>query len=147
MKLNTASAVVSFCRQLEEDGATFYEDLAHRYNRDGETLLSLAKENRNNAVSIERAYYGVISEALEGCFSFNIEAEDSTFKTELAEGMSYSDVLGKAVEMEGRIIDFYEDAGEQSKALMADLPRVFQRVAKKRAERKAKLQSLMTGAE
>jgi len=143
MKLNTASAIISFCRQLEEDGAQFYEDLAQKYSQDGETFLSLAKENRRNLVDIERSYYGVISDALEGCFSFDMDVDNSTFKTELAEGMSYSDILGKAIEIEDKIIEFYLKAAEQSKALMADVPRVFQRVAKKRTERKAKLQSLM----
>ncbi len=145
MRLNTASAIISFCRQLEEDGAKFYEDLAQKYDRDGETFLSLAKENRRNIVDIERVYYGVISDALEGCFSFDMDADSYTLETELAEGTSYSDVLGKAIEIEDKIIEFYLDAAEQSKALMADVPRAFQRVAKKRTERKAKLQSLMTG--
>jgi len=143
MKLNTASAIISFCRQLEEDGAKFYEDLAQIYSKGGETFLSLAKENRRNIVDIERAYYGVISDALEGCFSFDIDADNATFRTELAEGMTYSDILGKAIEMEDRIIEFYLDAAEQSKSLMADVPRVFQRVAKKRTGRKAKLQPLL----
>jgi len=145
MKLNTASAVVSFCRQLEEDGAKFYEDLAQKYDKDRETFLSFAKENRRNIADIERAYYGVISDALEGCFSFDIDADNRRFKTELAEAPSYSDVLGKAIEVEDKIIKFYLDAAEQSKALMADVPRAFQRVVKKRTERKGKLQSLIGG--
>jgi len=147
MKLNTASAVISFCRQLEEDGAQFYEDLAQKYTLDGEALLSFAKENRKNIVDIERAYYGVISDALEGCFSFDINADSLNFETKLAEGISYSEVLKRAIEMEDRIIGFYLSAAEQSKALMADVPRAFQRVVKTRNNRKAKLQSLMTGEE
>jgi rubrerythrin len=143
MKLNTASAIISFCRQLEEDGAQFYENLAQKYSQDGETLLSFAKENRRNIVDIERSYYGVISDALEGCFSFDMDVDNSTFKTELTGGTNYSDILGTAIEIEDRTIEFYLEAAEQSKALMADVPRVFQRVAKKRTERKAKLQSLM----
>jgi len=147
MKLNTASAVVSFCRQLEEDWAKFYEGLAQKYYRGSETFLSFARENRRNIVDIERAYYGVISDALEGCFSFDIDIDNSMFKTELSEGTSYSDVVHGALAIEDRIMKFYLDAAEQSKALMADVPRVFQKVAKKRTERKAKLQSLTVGKE
>lgn len=143
MKLNTASAVVSFCKQLEEDSAKFYEDLRQKYTKDGETFLSFTRENRKNIVDVERAYYGVISDALESCFSFNMDAESYTPKTELTESMSYSDALGSAIEIEDKIIKFYLDAAEQSKSLMADVPRVFQRVAKKRSERKAKLQALI----
>ncbi|MBA7531583.1 hypothetical protein ES705_23796 [subsurface metagenome] len=143
MGINTASAAISFTKKLEEDSAKFYEDLSRRYARDEDVLLSFAKENRKNIVQIERAYYGVISDAIEGCFAFNIDPDDYAFKTELAEGASYSDALGKALEMEEKIIKFYSDAAEQSKSLMADVPRAFILVAKKRDNRKAMLESLL----
>jgi hypothetical protein len=143
MKLNTASAVISFCRKLEEDCAKLYESLAQRYTRDEHTFLSFAKENRRNIVDIERAYYGVISDALESCFSFDIDTDNLTFNTGLSGDTDYSDVLGEVASMENKIIEFYLDAAEHGKALMADLPRIFQRLAKKRDERKAKLISLI----
>ena len=76
MRLNTASEVISFTRKLEEDSAKFYEDLAQADIKGGETLLSLAQENRKNIIQIERAYYGVITDALEGCFAFNINLDE-----------------------------------------------------------------------
>lgn len=142
MEINTASATISFAKKLEEDSAKFYEDLSQRYAKDEDVLLSFAKENRKNIVQVERAYYGVITDAIEGCYAFNINPDDYAFKTELAEGASYSDALGKAVEMEEKIIKFYSDAAEQSKSLMADVPRAFMLIARKRGERQAKLRSL-----
>ncbi|GFP18725.1 hypothetical protein HKBW3S03_00230 [Candidatus Hakubella thermalkaliphila] len=100
MKINTASAAISFAKKLEEDSAKFYEDLSRKYIKDVDVLLSFAKENRKNIVQVERAYYEVITDAIEACFAFNINPDDYAFKTELAEGASYSDVLEKAVEME-----------------------------------------------
>ena len=143
MELNTASATISFTKKLEEDSAKFYEDLSQRYAKDKDVLLSFAKENRKNIVQVERAYYGVITDAIEGCFAFKINPDEYTFKTELAEGASYSDALEKAVEMEGKIIRFYTDAAEQSKSLMADVPRAFMIVVKKRENREAMLKSLL----
>jgi hypothetical protein len=143
MKINTASAAISFAKKLEEDSAKFYEDLSRKYIKDVDVLLSFAKENRKNIVQVERAYYEVITDAIEGCFAFNINPGDYAFKTELAEGASYSDVLEKAVEMEEKIIKFYSDAAEQSKSLMADVPRAFEMVAKKRDNRRAMLNSLL----
>ena len=143
MEINTASATISFAKKLEEDSAKFYEDLSQRYAKDEDVLLSFAKENRKNIVQVERAYYGVITDAIEGCFAFNINPDDYAFKTELAEGASYSDALDKAVEMEEKIIKFYSDAAEQSKSLMADVPRAFMMVAKKRDNRGAMLKSLL----
>jgi rubrerythrin len=142
MALNTASATISFAKKLEEDSARFYENMAKRYARDEATLLALAKENRQNIIQIERAYYGVITDAIEGCFAFNINPEEYTFQTDLPENVSYADALDKAVGMEDKIIKFYSDAAQQSKSLMADVPRVFMMVAKKRGNRRAKLGAL-----
>jgi len=143
MRLNTAAEVISFTRQLEEDSARFYEDLAQRYQKDDETWLSLARENRKNIVQIERTYYGVITDAIEGCFAFNINLDEYTFQTELTEETSCSDAVDKAIEMEEKIKKFYSDAAEQSKSLMADVPRAFVMIARKRDNRIATLQSLL----
>jgi len=145
MKLQTASATISFALKLEDESAKLYEDLSKRYTKDEDVWLSFAKENRKNAVQIERAYYGVITDAIEGCFAFDIEPEVYAVENTLAENASYYDALGKAVEIEEKIGKFYSDAAEQSKSLMADVPRVFMMIAKKRNVRVAKLRSLYIG--
>jgi len=141
VEINTCAAAISFTRKLEEESARFYEDLSQRYAKDADVLLSFAQENKKNIIQIERAYYEVISDALEGCFAFNINPDNYALETELAEGASYPEALKKAVEMEEKIIKFYSEAAEQSKSLMADVPRAFVRVAKKRDDRIAKLKS------
>ena len=143
MELNTASSVISFAKKLEEDSARFYENLAQRDIEDGETWFSFVKENRKNIIQIERAYYGVISDAIEGCFSFTINPDGYTLKTELAENARYSDALNQAVKMEEKITEFYSDAAEQSKSLLADVPMVFTMVARKRGNRISMLRSLL----
>ena len=112
MELNTASAAIGFAKKLEEDSAKFYEDLSRRYAKDEDVFLSFAKENRKNVVQIERAYYEVISDAIEGCFAFGINPDEHTPKTTIAENASYSEALDKAIEIEGKIIKFYSDAAE-----------------------------------
>ena len=143
MKLHTASEVISFTKELENESAKFYQDLSQRYAKDEDVFLSFAKENGKNVLQIERAYYGVITDAIEGCFAFDIESDEYIFKTALAEKASYSDALGKAIEIEEKMIKFYSDAAEQSKSLMADIPRNFVMVAKKRNNRIPKLESLL----
>ena len=143
--LHTASEVISFTKKLENESVKFYEDLSQRYAKDKDVFVSFAEENRKNVVQIERVYYGVISDAIEGCFAFDINPDDYAFKTELAEGTSYSDALDKAIELEEKIGEFYTVAAEQSKSLMADVPRAFEMVAKKRNNRKGKLKSFITG--
>ena len=143
MEINTASAAISFAKKLEEDCAKFYEDLSQRYSKDEDIFLSFVKENRKNVVQIERTYYGVITDAIEGCFAFNINPDEYTLKTELAEEASYSEALDKAVGIEERMIKFYSDAAEQSRSLMADIPRAFTLIARKREGRESKLRLLL----
>ncbi len=144
MEVVTASAAVSYIGKVEENSAKLYENLAQKHTEDGETFLSLAKENRRNKKSIEFAYHGVISDKLEACFCFdNLDTNNYSIKTELPEGMSYPDVLRKLVEMEERIQKFLLDASEQSRSLVPDVSWIFERVGKKRAQRVARLRSLL----
>ena len=143
MILHTASEGITFAKKLENDSAKFYEALAQRYNKDAEAFLSFAQDNRKNITQIERAYYGVITDAIEGCFAFNIDPDDYALKVAIQDGASYADILGQAVEIEEKIIKFYSDAAEQSKSLMADVPRAFTLVARKRNNRIPELKSLI----
>jgi rubrerythrin len=139
MRLNTASQVISLARKLEEDGAEFYETLAQRYGTNRDMWLSFAKENKKNIMQIEMAYYGVITDALEGCFAFDIDPDEYTIKAQSAEGTTYAHALKIAIEMEERTLRFYSVAAGQSKSLLADVPRAFSTSAKKRGDRLQKL--------
>jgi len=143
MEINTASAAISFARKLEEDSAKLYEELSKRYPKSEDVFPTFAKENKKNVVQIERAYYGVITDAIEGCFAFNMNPDEYTLKTDLAEETSLSEALDKAVEIEEKIMKFYSDAAEQSKSLMADVPRAFTQIVRKREGRESKLRSLL----
>jgi rubrerythrin len=143
MILHTTSEVITFTKELENDSARFYEGLAQRYRKDAETFLSFARENKKNMAQIERTYYEVITDAIEGCFAFDIDPGNYTFKISIANGLSYNEILNQAVQIEDKIIKFYLDAANQSRSLMADIPRVFAMVAIKRQERIAKLRLLI----
>jgi len=142
MKLQTCSEVLSFTRRLENETAGFYEDLSQRYARDEDVFLSFAKENGKNVVEVERAYYGVISDAIEGCFAFAVETDVYRLEVALAEGAGYAEALKKAIETEETLVRLYSDAAEQSRGLMADVPRVFRIIVKKRNNRISKLRTL-----
>ena len=142
MKLQTASSVISLAKELEGKAAEFYENLAQRYTDGKDALHSFAKENKKNVVQIERAYYGVITDAIEGCFAFDLESDDYPIETALVDNADYSEALGRAVKIEETMVKFYTTAAEQSKSLMADVPRAFMLIVRKRNERLAKLKSL-----
>lgn len=144
MKLNTASAAISFSQKLEDDSATFYESLVGKHPEGNEAFTSFIRDNGKNKALVQRAYYGVISDALEGCFAFeDIDTDDFVIQTGLDEDVSYTRALEMAIGMEERIGTFYTAAAEASASLMADVPRAFQKIAKKRDERIDRLRSLL----
>jgi hypothetical protein len=104
--------------------------------------LALAEENKKHIIQIERAYYGVITDAIEGCFAFNLDADSYILDTTIQDGLDSAEALNKALKMEETIIRFYQDAAEQSKPLMADIPRSFTLIANKRKNRLPRLKAL-----
>jgi rubrerythrin len=143
MQLNTSASVISFAKQLEADSAGFYEKMAERYPQAAELFLTFSKENNKYTTMIQRAYYGVITDAIEGCFAFSVETDKYIFEREPAKEPSYTDALNEAIDIEQKLISFYTDAAEQSEAFMADVPRTFLIVAKKRKGREDKLRALL----
>ena len=142
MELSTASSVISLARELEETSARFYEGLAGQYPESEEMFTGYAKENRKFIKQFETAYYGVITDALEGCYAFNIDPDKYQLNTELAVGAVVAEAAGRALEIEDSLVRFYTDASEQSKALLADVPRAFTLIAKKRTAREEQIKAL-----
>ena len=140
--LNTCSEAISLARDLERGSAEFYKILAERTADNRDLFLSFAEENEKYIKQIERAYYGVISDALEGCFAFSLNPEDYSLETELAGDASLAEAIERAMKIEEKIVEFYNVAAEQSKSLMADVPRAFKLVVKKRIKRQSTLKSL-----
>ncbi|MBW1674399.1 MAG: hypothetical protein JRJ45_12285 [Deltaproteobacteria bacterium] len=137
MKLQTASETISFVKEFEEKGAKFYEDIFQKYSRDEDVLLSFARENKKYFTQVQRAYYSVITDAIEGCYAFSLNSDDYAFETDLPKNASYEDAVARAIAMEEKILD-----SDQSMSLMADVPRNFKIVVKKRKNRIPKLKSL-----
>jgi len=146
MGISTCSGAISLSRELENESAKFYQELSKRFEKDKDLFLTFAKENAKYTIQIERAYYGVITDAIEGCFAFDLNPEDYQVRAEPAKDSSYSNALKEALAMEEKILNFYSVAAEQSKHLMADVPRSFTLVAKKRNERIPKLKDLLEKA-
>ena len=143
MGISTCSGAISLSREMENDSAKFYEELSKKSEKDKDLFLAFAKENAKYVTQIERAYYGVITDAIEGCFAFDLNPEDYQVKAAPSKDASYSNALKEALAIEEKILEFYRVAAEQSKHLMADVPRSFTLVAKKRNERITKLKALL----
>jgi len=145
-RIRTCSEAISLSRELEDESARVYEELATRWPEAEELFSSFAAENRKYVKQIERAYYGVITDALEGGFAFDLDPQEYRVDPRPSAESGFADVLREALAMEQKSLGFYEIAAEQSKHLMADVPRTFTLVAKKRRERIARLETLLEQA-
>ncbi len=143
MKLKTTSEVISLVKNLEELSSKYYQDLIDRYSQEDELFSSFIKENTKNATHIQRTYYSVISDALEGCFAFDLDASNYDLDLELAQDASYDEALEKALQIEETINKFYDQAEEQSRSVMADVPRAFKMVSKKKNKRIACIRDMV----
>jgi len=143
MRIHTASEGITLAKTLENNSAQFYGTVANRYPEATELFLAFAKENQKNVSYIQRTYYGVITDAIEGSYCFDMDPDRYAFKAHLSATDSYARTVEKAVEIEESIIAFYSEAAEQSRPLMADIPRAFVMIAKKRQKRLAQLQRLV----
>lgn len=143
MTLHTASEGISFAREMEMTTAEFYEELARRFPEHAETFGSYAAANKKYVSDVERAYYGVITDAIEGCYAFKgLEPDDYVIDAELGADVDLAAALAKAVANEEAMLRYYTDAAEQSAGTMHDIPRAFRAVARKRTQRIADLKAM-----
>jgi len=136
MRLHTTSETISFIRTFENSIADFYEDLAERFPDHRDTLSSLAAETRKHVVLLERAYYSVISDALEGGYAFDMDPDAYRFNTTLAMDVTLAEAVAQVRALEETSIDFYTLAAEQSGSLMADVPQTMKQIVKKKIRRR-----------
>jgi len=139
----TASAVVTFAAQLEVACKALYEAMARTYEKEQDILRELAKENAKNEKLVRRTYYEVVSDALETGFCFEgLDLSDYTVDYRL-ENKSYSEAVTMALSIEDKAQQFYQIAAEESKSLLADLPKAFEKLVRQREDRKAMLSKLL----
>jgi hypothetical protein len=135
MKINTAAEGISLARKLESEGSEYYQKFAQVYPEEKETFLTYAKENQKYIAQIERSYYGVITDAIEGCYAFNLDPDQYHLDTSLTKETQLTMALEKALRMEELIVRFYQEAIQQSEGIMADIPRTFALIVRNRQNR------------
>ncbi|MDP7077878.1 MAG: hypothetical protein QGI64_06410 [Desulfobacterales bacterium] len=136
MKLNTMSAVMTFVSKIENDSASFYGKAAKKYPEFEETFHAWTKENAKFEKQVKQTYFGVTTDTLESNFSFEgLETSDYDLDLVLPENAGHSEGGKKAFEIEETIKRFYLEAARLSDSLMADIPRLFRKIAKKREDR------------
>ena len=151
-RLQTAASVISCVSRIERESAALYERLATLHQELGSVFSAFAKENLKYESNIRRAYYNVVSDALETGFCFDLTVDTMLAAPALLQdastqdASSTSDILRVCIRLEEDIRGFYVNAAAQSKSLLADVPRAMERVAKARSEREKELKRLLDAA-
>lgn len=142
MEFNTSASVISYIAKIEENSAILYEDLALRFDSLKEQFQLFAKENRRNEKNIRRAYYNIVSDALETNFCFKGLTDDVSLP-ELTSDITAAEMILNGIKMEQEFAAFYEKAAKLSMNLLADLTRAMERAAKMRKKRIEKYNALL----
>jgi len=143
MRIHTSSEGVTLAKHLEMESAQFYEEVAKQHPEVADAFRAFASENRKNVRHIERTYYGVISDAIEGCFCLDLEPDDFKLDNTIQAFRTHEIAVGHATQIEQCILAFYTAAETQMATLMADLTRAFGQLANKRRKRLLALPELL----
>jgi hypothetical protein len=141
MECITAASVITYVSKIELDSATLYEQWGKLHGNLRDYFEAFAKANKKNEQRVKRAYYSVVSDALETGFCFKDLTADIVIP-EFSKKANVSDVLNLAVELEKAIQDFYVRAATSSRALLPDVPRQMEKVSVERAKRVEQLQAM-----
>jgi len=141
MECTTAASVITHVSKIELDSAKLYEQWGKLHEKLRDSFEAFAKANRKNEQRVNRAYYSVVSDALETGFCFK-EIRADIVIPEVSKGASVSEVLNRAVALEKEIREFYGKAANSSRALLADVSRQMEKVSQERTKRVEQLQSM-----
>ena len=155
MELSTFGALLTFAIELEERAARFYLEAAEGVEHAGakETFSAFARQNRSRkALLVATRQEHVTEMVLEPITDlhrsdYEIEPKSTRGSTESPRsGMTYTQVLAQAREMESRAQRFYADAAGKARHLLAGVARSFARLAREKEKRLQELEDLIEEA-
>jgi rubrerythrin len=141
MECTTAASVITYLSKIELDSAKLYEQWGTLHEKLRDSFGAFAKVNQKHEQRVKRAYYNVVSDALETGFCFRDLKADIVIP-EFTKEASVSEILKLAVALEKEIRDFYMKAASSSRALLADVSRQMEKVSQERTRRVEQLQAM-----
>lgn len=139
----TASAIISFCTNWEDEAARFYQELAGRFPEQAERFSAMADACAKHKALVQRTYQETVSDILETGYAFN-GFQPSTYLVDLtlAPDATLDQAAALAIRLEEQAVAFYQEVSRRGQSLLATIPRAFNKVASKRSERLAQLRAM-----
>ena len=140
---HTASAIISFCADWEDQAARFYEALAGRFPEQAARFKAMAGECAKNKALVQRTYQETVSDILETGYAFtDFVPTDYLVDLTIPENISLEQAIAQAMNLEEKAASFYQEVARRSQSLWATIPRAFTKVAAKHREKLAQLRTM-----
>lgn len=146
MGFTTLSSALNFYQNLEDSTARSYEKLSADENYSGlrEMFLDLARDNIKQKNTVLRMYQEAVTDILEvGSSLEGIREEDYRLPDMPAEGSDMKEVLNYAIILEDCGLRFCLDISKKIRTLLTDISRSFESAAKKKRDRKNRLEAAL----
>jgi len=134
-RITSFGSLLRFAIELERRSAEFYRGRADR-SECGGLPEKLAQENGKRAAMLERVRRENVTEMILEPIQ-DLEASPG----EILEG-DCSDWVSVAITFEERAAGFYREAGQKASRVLAEVRRIFERMAKANARRKTELEAV-----
>ncbi len=141
MKLSTFGAVLRFAIDLEEAAAKRYANIAPPQAQAAATLSALAGDSQKRAQMLTRVRQENITEMILEPIT-DLDGDDYQTEPGPTDEKDFAGFLQMALESEERAQRFYLDSAVKAKFLLAEVGRIFERLARENGERQAKLRAL-----
>jgi len=140
---HTASAIISFCADWEDQAARFYEVIAERFPEQADRFKAMAGECAKNKALVQRTYQETVSDILETGYAFSdFEPDDYLVDLTIPGNISLEQAIAQAMNLEEKAAAFYQEVARRSQSLLATIPRAFTKAAVKHKERLAQLRNM-----
>ena len=139
----TFGAMIKFALELERVAGQFYQQAAEQkpWQRHALTFSSFASESAKREARLERLRRENINEILLEPI-LGLEEANYRISADAARVTSFSQLIGRALDMEEKVGRFYSDSASKAKSILAEASRILEKLGSQNALRKQKLKSL-----
>ena len=140
--LNTAASVISYVSKVEDESARFYTVVSQKDRSIGKLFSEFPRENKKYETNVKRAYYNMVSDALETGFCFQDLNDDIRIPDPNVQ-VDRSVLLNASLQLETALLQFYRKAALAAKSLLGDLSRAMANVVRSREKRKLYIENAL----
>ena len=141
MELGTFGAILTYALEFEDNVTAFFTEAAESAGQGeiGEVFAGLAKAGRKRLKALERTRRENVAEMILEPIS-DFQSEDYACEATVSSGDATTDLVTKALELEGTAVAYYTVASD--KVSVPEVARILKKMAEQHVRQQATLTSL-----